>query len=473
MRAVQRRPIRRPPLREGKLVRGAVGVLAIISCLAAAGTACAEDQRASAPEARAAAAQVRPPTAGWEDVTREFTGEEFLAWPNGKVDGRDVRVSPTLSFASGFEINHHRVKVEFAGDGSVELSVAHHQDDKLDEAVAKSRLHSGFKRVKSGQEILVSSPQKANRCAWLIVQTKGDARVTKITYTCWRGRGTVFGHSPGVFQFAGAKLPYRLMYPRTYDPAKSYPLVISVHGSGGVGTDNYRSMENVILAKFLFTTYYFDKDLECFSLVTQILPNPAIPKPYWPAGEKGAPDSFYHPDWPAVNENGYYVQATLALIRALIDGGRINIDPDRVYYTGFSYGGKACWEFLRAGRETFAAAMSGGGWPIGRAFSDPTHLQRKRLEQEVQRHKHIPVFIFAGENDLMRRGSRAVHEVILAQSGKGKYVEIPRAGHIDSAARGWLDRENILWLFRQSRKDNPAPGDDPFPGGVYPQPRAD
>jgi hypothetical protein len=227
-------------------------------------------------------------------------------------------------------------------------------------------------------------------------------------------------------------------------------------------------MENIILARFLFFSYYREKDLECFSLVTQIPPAGAIPRPYWPLGDKGGADPLYHPDYPTVNENGWYVQATLALIQSLIDGKDISIDPDRIYYTGFSYGGKACWEFLRAGRTVFAAAMSGGGWPIGPAYCEPTPMMLERLKLEVQRYKHIPVLIFVGERDRMRLGSRAVHEVMVAQGGKSKYVEHPGAEHIYSGLVGWSDRKSVAWLFQQNRKNNPEPGKDPFPGGIYP-----
>jgi dienelactone hydrolase len=173
-----------------------------------------------------------------------------------------------------------------------------------------------------------------------------------------------------------------------------------------------------------------------------------------------------------VNENGWYVQATLALIERLKAAEGLSIDPDRIYYSGFSFGGKACWEFLKAGRETFAAAACGAGWPVGRAFSDPAGAILDRLKLEVQRYKHVPVYIFAGQKDRMRLGSAAVHKAILAAGGTSVYDEIPEADHVASH-RGWLNRERITWLFSQSRKNNPAPGPDPWPGGKYPSPQAD
>ena len=67
----------------------------------------------------------------------------------------------------------------------------------------------------------------------------------------------------------------------------------------------------------------------------------------------------------------------------------------------------------------------------------------------------------------MRFGSRAVHKEILAQGGRSTYVEFPKSNHTQSAGKGWGNRKHIAWLFEQNRKNNPAPGEDPFPGGVY------
>ena len=456
---------------KGDRMRYMVRVVTAASSVAiAVGLACGQRDKADVketPPAETPASVHKPPTSGWDEVTKTYSGEEFLAWPAGQVDGKPARVSPTVAMPSGYEVNHHRVTVSFDGAGKVELSVAHHTKDRLDEAIESKSLHTPFQSLKSGQEVVVSSSYKAECCSWLMVRTAGDVKITGVRDSFWRGKGTVFGHSPGVFEFAGGKLPYRLMYPRDYDPKKAYPLVLSVHGSGGVGTDNVRSMENVILARYLFIRYYQDKELECFSLVPQIPSDKAIPKPYYPAGDKGAPVQRYHPDWPAVNENGWYVQATLGLVRRLVEDKQINIDPDRLYFTGFSYGGKACWEFLKAGRTVFAAGMAGAGWPIGPARSMPGRLELERLKLEVQRYKHIPVYVLVGERDDMRRGSQAVHQLILDAGGKSSYVELPKASHIGAAAKIWGNREYVAWLFKQNRKNNPKGGEDPFPGGNY------
>ena len=434
----------------------------VLACLAAACGAWRGPDESGA-ETSGAKPKPRP-----DEAQTSYKASDIGKWESCTVDGKACRVSPTISFGKGVELNHHRVTVTYSG-GSVELSLAHSRLSKLENAIGKRHLHSSLRPVKSGVVKKIVSSSRGEGSAWVIVRATDAARITGITHTCWRGKGTLYGHAPGEFKFAGATLPFRMMLPRDYDPrkGKKYPLVISVSGSGGVGTRNVRNMEMVILAKNLFTTYLDDKEFECISIVPQIPPDKAIPKPYWPRGPLGKPTPIYHPDWPAVNENGWYTRATIALIKDLIADKGLNIDPDRVYFTGFSYGGKACWEFLRAGRELFAGAICGSGWPIGRAYSSPTGALQARLKLEVSRIKHIPVSIFAGQEDPMRFGSRAVHAEITAQGGKSSYVEFPKTKHVATARSIWRNGTYIAWLFKQNRRDNPKPPPDPYPGGIY------
>jgi hypothetical protein len=403
-----------------------------------------------------------------DEIRTIYTAAQVAKWASHTVDGKVCKVSPMINFGRRVELNHHRVTVTYAG-GSVELSLAHSTSSKLADVIAKKYLHSTLRGVKSGAETRIVSSYKGESCAWVIVRAAGGARITGITHTCWRGKGTLYGHAPGEFKFAGATLPFRMMLPRNYDPdkKKKYPLVISVSGSGGVGEDNVRNMERVILARNLFTSYLDEEEFECISIVPQIPSLKAVPKPYWPKGPRGKPTPLYHPDWPAVNENGWYTQATIALIKDLVADKGLGIDPDRVYFTGFSYGGKACWEFLRAARELFAGAICGAGWPIGRVFSNPTGSLQARLKLEVSRIKHIPVAIFAGQEDPMKYGSKAAHAEITAQGGKSTYVEFPKTKHVVTAGSIWRNRKYIRWLFKQNRKNNPKPPPDPYPKGVY------
>jgi len=390
------------------------------------------------------------------DVSTVFEAADIANWPQCQVDNHSCRVSPAINFGPRYELNLHRVSVTFSGSGSVEISLAHDVGGDLNSALIKKHLHSPFREVQSGHEIKMVSNYRGEHYAWILLKTNGSVKISQIHYTCWRGKDTLYGHAGGKFEFHQGKLPFRLMFPKNYDPTKKYPLVLSVHGSGGIGTDNAKNMEMVILGKYLFTQYYDDKSFECFSLVPQVLPKASIPAPFWPKGQRGQPDRLYRPDWPMVNADSWFTQGSLALIQEMIKDPRYNIDPDRVYYTGFSLGGKACWEFLKADPNIFAAAFCGAGWPMGRPMENPTGALLEKLKQEVGIYKHIPTYIFVGESDrLMLMGSRAVHKEILAQGGQSNYVEFPKTDHVPTANKAWSNPEHLEWLFRQNRGKKP------------------
>jgi predicted peptidase len=328
----------------------------------------------------------------------------------------------------------------------------------LDDALKVAYLHSSLVPAAAGKEVLIDSPYAGECCAWILLMP-GAATIREVRHSCWHAKGTLYGHQARTFQFDGGTLRYRLMYPRNYDSKKAYPLAISVSGSDTLGDDNAKQMNLMTLGRSLFTQYYFDPNLECFSLVPQIPgPDSAVPPAYWPRGAKGQPTRLYHPDSPAVNEDGWFVQATLALIAGFDKDQAVNIDPDRVYCTGYSYGGKAVFEFLKAGPRVFAGAIPCAGWAIGPPFFDPaadrTGMLLDQLKLEVKRYKHIPMQICDGQNDRMHSAGAAVNKEILAQGGKSQYVEFPGGDHASAAASTWGDPARIKWLFEQKRGDN-------------------
>ena len=72
--------------------------------------------------------------------------------------------------------------------------------------------------------------------------------VTTLSATAQNQRGpkpavspeTLTPYEPG--EFKGVK--YRLMKPIDFDPSKTYPLILSLHGTGGRGTKNIKSLRS-------------------------------------------------------------------------------------------------------------------------------------------------------------------------------------------------------------------------------------
>ena len=58
---------------------------------------------------------------------------------------------------------------------------------------------------------------------------------------------TIDKYEPHIYQ----NLSYRLMKPNELNPTKTYPLILSLHGAGGRGTDNIKQLRkwNEYLAK--------------------------------------------------------------------------------------------------------------------------------------------------------------------------------------------------------------------------------
>jgi poly(3-hydroxybutyrate) depolymerase len=443
--------------------------LCLAALLVAALAACHKDQ-AVADGAQSAPAKTRPastrpakpPVAPyWDQPSAQFTAKDVAAWATRQVDGKSSLVSRRLEWPAGDEVNHHRITITYDGSAPVQVALVYSNTPSLDDALKVAYLHTAFQPAASGKELLITTPYAGMNYAWILLQP-GAATIKEIRHSCWRAKCTMFGHQAKTFEFAGQKLPYRLMYPRNYDSKKSYPLVVSISCSGTEGDDNAKQMNVMILGRFLFTQYYFDQDLECFSLVPQIPSGKAVPADYWPRGTKGAPTTF-HPDWPAVNEDGWFAQATLALIASLDKDPAANIDPDRVYCTGYSYGGKAVFELEKAGPDLFAGSIASAGWAIGPAYYnyDPSQpVTAKALDQlkiEVKRYKHIPIQICDGKNDPMHLSGKAASAEITAQGGKSQYVEFPSADHAGAAGSTWSDQQRIEWLFKQNRADNPKP----------------
>ena len=71
------------------------------------------------------------------------------------------------------------------------------------------------------------------------------------------------------YNFADGKvLPYRILYPENYDPAKKYPLVLFLHGAGERGNDNEKQLSTGIklTAAALFVCLVFDFEIFSYML---------------------------------------------------------------------------------------------------------------------------------------------------------------------------------------------------------------
>lgn len=163
----------------------------------------------------------------------------------------------------------------------------------------------------------------------------------------------------------GTVLPYRVIPPLRLESGRSYPLVLQLHGSGGIGTDNLGQFD--MLAK-TWTTAAIRERYPAFVLVPQFPIRSANYGP--PAADQRAEPS------PALT-------AVLDLVESFATSHPI--DRTRIYAVGFSMGGSAAWLSPTMRPGLFAAIVPMSGIAPGNAAA-PLFVP-------------LPVFVLHGNGD--------------------------------------------------------------------------
>lgn len=143
-------------------------------------------------------------------------------------------------------------------------------------------------------------------------------------------------------------MPYRLMKPIDFDPHKSYPVIVSLHGSGGRGSDNLKQLRdwNKVLAD-----EQIRKDYPAYLIAPQA---------------SGRWDSTH-------------LKKVKDIIRDLP-----SVDLKRIYILGHSMGGAGTYTFIQSDPDYFAAAAPSAG---------------RGGEVDASVIKDLPVWVFHGDQD--------------------------------------------------------------------------
>ena len=148
-------------------------------------------------------------------------------------------------------------------------------------------------------------------------------------------------------------MPYRLMTPLNMDSSKKYPVILSLHGAGGKGSDNKRQL-----------------------------------KPW----NQQLADAKIRQDYPAYvlapQSPGLWDTDMLSLIKEVI-AALPNADMKRIYILGHSMGGHGTFIYIQADPNYFAAAApsAGTGLKSTADFIDPKVI------------KDIPIWTSHGDQD--------------------------------------------------------------------------
>lgn len=217
------------------------------------------------------------------------------------------------------------------------------------------------------------------------------------------------------------EMPYRLMPPLGFDEGRRYPVIVSLHGGGGRGTDNRRQLRgwNRLLAD---------------------------------EARRAA-----HPSYILAPQSPRLWDAThLARIKQII-AELPSVDMDRVYLLGHSMGGHGSFILLQLDPGYFAAAApsAGTGLPETEEFIDASVI------------KDVPIWAFHGDKDAVAPYSRA-EDLFAAMQGLEANLKLTTwvgdghsvatkmiTGAGNGSTRCTSDRcdpepEMLKWLFAQS-----------------------
>jgi len=148
-------------------------------------------------------------------------------------------------------------------------------------------------------------------------------------------------------------MPYRIMKPINFDPNKNYPVIVSLHGGGGTGSDNLKQLRdwNKVLAE-----EQRRKSYPSYILAPQ---------------SQGKWDSTH-------------LQNIKDIIKTLP-----SVDMNRIYILGHSMGGEGTYRIIQSDPDYFAAAAPSAGSGLARSedFIDASII------------KDIPIWAFHGDQD--------------------------------------------------------------------------
>ncbi|MDP6779281.1 MAG: alpha/beta hydrolase-fold protein [Candidatus Latescibacteria bacterium] len=228
---------------------------------------------------------------------------------------------------------------------------------------------------------------------------------------------------PATYEGSGGKsIPYRLFSPPDETRAPS-PLVVHMHGSRGIGTDNVRHIDGSgrwpgeaarVRSAYICTRPENQRQFACYVIAPQ-------------ASEPWIRRALDRPTAP--------ILLTAELIQHLKD--TLPIDPRRVYVMGHSMGGHGTWEMAVRYPKVFAAAVPIGG--IGN-----TGLATRIVG--------LPVWAFhvTGDPVISVDRTRDMIAAVRDAGGDPRYTEYDGHTHAD-LLRAYAEPNLLPWMFSQRR----------------------
>lgn len=273
---------------------------------------------------------------------------------------------------------------------------------------------------------MTKSPRTLGRWAPWVVAIVALALFAELPMA-QRAPRTFAGIHPREVVVDGAVRRFQIFVPAGYTPARKWPVILFLHGSGERGTDGVIQLRLGV-------------------------------GPYVEAHAKTFPAVVVFPQVPVTAE-GHTTQATFQqaddIAMAALDHtlAEIRADSTRIYVTGLSMGAILTWQVLYSRPNFFAAAVPISGTVCGWCLTGDrgtTPVQADTLI--VRRVRPLPAWLFHGSLDHAAPAvnDRTLVPILKAAHWQVRYTEYPGAPH-DIWGRAYQDPELWRWLFAQHR----------------------
>lgn len=229
-------------------------------------------------------------------------------------------------------------------------------------------------------------------------------------------------------------MPYRLLKPISYDSKKSYPVIVSLHGAGGKGSDNIKQVKDSKWLKYL-AGEDIRKNYPCYVIAPQ--------------------------------SNDLWNETQLGYIKSII---KIlpSVDMDRIYVMGQSMGGGGTYVFIDADPSYFAAAIACSG--DGSRVTNPAGLVNFNLwtmhgETDTTVPYALDVTLFNTMKALNARMKfttffkvgHSCESLMIGINGADSTVTLKNGYKTEFAGPDADPEPNILnWMFSKSTNSNTA-----------------
>jgi poly(3-hydroxybutyrate) depolymerase len=234
---------------------------------------------------------------------------------------------------------------------------------------------------------------------------------------------------------ANARMPFSLFVPEGYDPAKSWPLIVDLHGAGVTplqqmlfdGTTDFAQRDGyIVLAPMGFSTFGGWGPARGTPVPVETADVNAETRAKWTTNALSEHDAL----------------TVLSMVR-----DKFNVDADRIYLMGHSMGGFGTF-FLGAKHNHLWAGIA----PIAGGGVGPNAPAEKL--------KGVPVLVMHGAEDnvVNKMSSRASVRELQKVGAQHVYLEFPGLEHEFFIRRGRENLEKVFHFFNLvSRKTNVGP----------------